>query len=64
MYGGMTGAVSEYLAAHCPAPLETVSIRDTFGESGEPEELLTKYGLMPPDIIAAAKRAIARKKGK
>jgi len=38
-----------------------VAVDDTFGESGKPEELLTKYGLDTADIIEAAERAVARK---
>jgi transketolase len=44
-------------------PMEFVGVRDTFGESGEPEELAEKYGLTAPFIVRAAKRAIERKKG-
>jgi len=40
-----------------------VGVRDTFGESGPPSELLQKYGLMAGDIAAAAKKVMGRKKG-
>lgn len=59
--GGLGSAVAETLAEHCPAPLERVGVRDTFGESGRPEELLDKYHLAVTDIVQAARRAIARK---
>lgn len=59
--GGLGSAVAETLAEHCPAPLERVGVRDTFGESGRPEELLDKYHLAVADIVQAARRAIARK---
>lgn len=59
--GGLGSAVAEALAEHCPAPLERVGVRDTFGESGRPEELLDKYHLAVADIVQAARRAIARK---
>jgi transketolase len=49
-------------AKHCPTPIEYVGTNDTFGESGTPAQLLKKYGLDVPDIVAAAKRALARKK--
>jgi len=39
-----------------------IGTQDTFGESGTPTELLTKYGLDTPFIVAAAEKAIARKK--
>ncbi|HVZ55729.1 MAG TPA: transketolase C-terminal domain-containing protein [Chitinophagaceae bacterium] len=59
--GGMGDAVAQVAARHLPTPIEYVGTRDTFGESGTPKELLTKYGLDIPDIVAAAERAIARK---
>jgi transketolase len=38
-----------------------VGTRDTFGESGTPAQLLKKYGLDVPDIVAAAEKALKRK---
>lgn len=61
--GGMGDAVAQVAAKHCPTPIEYVGTNDTFGESGTPAQLLKKYGLDVPDIVAAAKRALARKKG-
>ncbi|MFM7671345.1 MAG: transketolase family protein [Bacteroidota bacterium] len=61
--GGMGDAVAQVAAKHCPTPIEYVGTNDTFGESGTPAQLLKKYGLDIPDIVAAAKRAMARKKG-
>lgn len=63
IHGGLGGAVAETLAQTQPVPIELVGVRDTFGESGEPEELAEKYGLTGPHIAAAARRAIARKFG-
>ena len=60
--GGMGDAVAQVAARHCPTPIEYVGTNDTFGESGTPAQLLKKYGLDVPDIVAAAKRALARKK--
>jgi transketolase len=59
--GGLGGAVAEALCVAAPTPVEFVGVRDTFAESGEPETLLTKYGLDPADIASAAHRAVARK---
>jgi transketolase len=59
--GGLGSAVAEVLVKKEYAPLEMVGINDTFGESGTPDELLEKYGLTAKDIVAAAKKAIARK---
>jgi len=59
--GGMGSAVAETLAAACPVPVEFVGIHDTFGESGQPDELMEKYGLSAEVIVSAAKRALHRK---
>jgi transketolase len=58
--GGLGDAVAQVLAQHNPRPQEYVAVNDTFGESGEPEQLLEKYGLGEKDIIAAVKRVMAR----
>lgn len=60
-FGGLGEAVAHVLATQMPTPQAFVATNDTFGESGTPEELMTKYGLNAPDIIAAAKSVIARK---
>jgi transketolase len=60
-FGGLGEVVAQTLVTQHPAPQEFVAVNDTFGESGTPDQLLKKYGLDVPDIIAAAKRAIARK---
>lgn len=60
-HGGLGDAIAQTLAVHLPKPQEYVAVNDSFGESGTPEELLKKYGLDTPDIVAAAKRAMARK---
>ena len=59
-HGGLGDAVAQVLTASRPAPQEFVAVNDSFGESGTPDQLLKKYGLMPADIVAAAHRAIAR----
>lgn len=59
--GGLGDAIAQVLAMKMPAPQEFVAVNDSFGESGTPEQLLTKYGLDTPDVVAAAQRAIARK---
>ncbi len=53
--GGMGSAVAEYLAENCPVPVKRIGIKDSFGESGKPEELMEKYGLTAADICAAAR---------
>lgn len=59
--GGLGGAVAETLGENYPVPMERVGIMDTFGESGDPEELLEKYHCTNKDILAAAKKVIKRK---
>jgi transketolase len=59
--GGLGGAVAEVLADTCPVPLNRVGLKDRFAESGDPEELSVKYGLMPEDICIAVKHVIKRK---
>ena len=58
--GGLGGAVAELLAQKSPMPMEFVGLKDVFGESGPPEELLKKYGMSVKEIMAAAKRAKRR----
>ncbi|MDP2654632.1 MAG: transketolase family protein [Candidatus Omnitrophota bacterium] len=60
--GGLGSAVAEVLVQKHPVPLEMVAVRDSFGETGTPAELLKKYHLKDVDIVEAVKRAINRKK--
>jgi len=59
--GGMGSAVSEILSQNLPVPMEIIGVQDRFGESGEPNELLEKFGLTSKNVIESAKRAIKRK---
>jgi transketolase len=59
--GGLGDAIAQVAAKHCPVPIEYVGTKDVFGESGTPAQLLKKYGLDVPDIIAAAEKALSRK---
>ena len=59
--GGLGDAIAQTAAKHIPVPIEYVGTKDTFGESGTPAQLLKKYGLDVPDIIAAAEKVMARK---
>lgn len=59
--GGLGDSIAQLLVRNMPLPVEMVAVMDSFGESGKPEELLTKYHLDAPDVVAAAERAIARK---
>lgn len=59
--GGLGDSIAQVAARNCPTPIEYVGVKDSFGESGKPAELLKKYGLDVPDIIVAAEKAMARK---
>ena len=60
--GGLGDSVAQVLSRFRPAPLEMIAVNDSFGESGTPTQLLKKYGLNSANIVAAAEKAIARKK--
>lgn len=60
--GGLGGAVAEVLAKAAPVPMEFVGMQDVFGESGNPWDLIKKYGMDVKDIKSAAKKAIRRRK--
>ena len=51
--GGLGDSIAQVAAKHFPIPIEYVGTNDTFGESGTPTQLLTKYGLDAPNIIDA-----------
>ena len=59
--GGLGESIAGVLARNSPAPLEMVAVNDSFGESGKPLELLTKYGLAPEDIVRAVTQVMNRK---
>ena len=59
--GGMGSAIVEMLAENYPVPTQMIGVRDSFGESGEPQELWDKYGLSHPHIIEAALKLIKKK---
>ena len=59
--GGLGDCIAQTAAKHFPIPIEYVGTNDTFGESGKPMELLTKYGLDAAHIVAAAEKAMVRK---
>lgn len=59
--GGLGDAIAQCTAKNFPIPIEYVGTKDTFGESGTPMQLLKKYGLDIPDIVAAAEKVMAKK---
>jgi len=61
MNGGMGDSICQLLARELPAPVEMVAVNDIFGESGKPDELMTKFGLDTPHVVEAALKAVKRK---
>jgi transketolase len=61
MNGGLGDSIAQLLARQFPCPQEFVAVNDSFGESGTPDQLMTKYGLDTINIIEAAERVIKRK---
>ena len=59
--GGLGSAVCEVVSEECPVVVKKVGVKDSFGESGTPAELLKKYGLTANDIVEAVKEAINKK---
>ncbi len=59
--GGLGESVSRTLVENFPAPQEFVATKDTFGESGTPEQLMDKYGLNAEAIIKATEKVLKRK---
>jgi transketolase len=52
--GGLGSAAAEVLAEECPVPMRRVGLKDVFGESGKPAELLEKFGMTAKDVAEAA----------
>ena len=61
--GGLGGGVAEFLGEEHPVPIKRVGIRDRFGTSGKAEELLKYFGLLPEDLVEAAREVLTRKAG-
>jgi transketolase len=58
---GIGAAVASAIAGNHPAPIGMVGVQDVFGESGEAEELLRKYGLTPEKIVETAHEVMKRR---
>lgn len=56
--GGLGGAVAELLGSEFPVPVKRMGVKDKFGQSGKPEDLLEHYGLTAKHIIAQARRMV------
>ncbi|KKR31909.1 MAG: hypothetical protein UT65_C0014G0008 [Parcubacteria group bacterium GW2011_GWF2_39_8b] len=59
--GGLGSAVAETITQGYPVPIEFIGVRDQFGQSGTPDELLEHYGMGQSHILAACKKVIDRK---
>lgn len=59
--GGMGSAVSEVVSCEHPVPIRMIGIKDRFGESGKPPELMKFFGLTRDDIVRATKEVIKLK---
>jgi transketolase len=60
--GGLGVRVAQAVTESHPCAMEFVGIHDRYAETGHPDEMLEKYGLVARDIVAAAHKAIARKR--
>jgi transketolase len=61
MNGGLGDSIAQLLARKLPTPIQYVAVNDSFGESGAPDELMTKYGLDSINIVQAVKQVLTRK---
>ncbi len=61
VFGGLGETIAGLLGRQHPAPIEMVAVNDSFGESGTPDDLMKKYGLMSENVIASAKSVLKRK---
>jgi transketolase len=59
--GGLGDSIAQVAAKNFPIPIAYVGTNDTFGESGTPTQLLEKYGLDTPNVLAAVEKVLARK---
>lgn len=60
--GGLGSAVCEVVSETCPVQVLRIGVKDTFGESGKPNELLKAYGLTAEDIVNTVKKGLKLKK--
>lgn len=59
--GGLGDSIAQLLGRKMPTPIEMVAVDDKFGESGKPDELLTKYGIDTNNIVSAVENVLKRK---
>jgi transketolase len=61
IFGGLGSAVAEVVTQKLPVPIEMVAVKDSFGETGKPDQLLEYFGLKDKNIVEAVKKVIKRK---
>lgn len=61
LHGGLGAAVATAVSQTFAVPMRFVGIHNQYAESGEPQDLLTKYGLLPENIVTAVREAVAQK---
>jgi len=59
--GGIGSAAAEILAQNFPVPIEFIGVRDKFGQSGTPDELIEHYGMGKDSIKEAVRKVLMRK---
>ncbi len=61
VFGGLGDSIAHVISQNHPVPQEYVGVKDSFGESGTPEQLMVKYGLEAVNIVAAVEKVMLRK---
>jgi transketolase C-terminal domain/subunit len=61
LQGGLSSAVARVVTQQHPVPMQMVGIDNEYAKSGAPQDLLAKYGLMPSNIVSAARDVLERK---
>lgn len=61
IFCGLGSAVAEVLVENAPVPMERIGVKDVYGRSGKPAELLKYYNMTADDIAAAVKKVMKRK---
>lgn len=59
--GGLGAAVAQVVAEHSPVPMGFIGLKDTYAESGQPDELFNKYGLTAEHIVDEIEKTVKRK---
>ncbi len=63
IWGGMGSAVAQVVVKNAPVPMEFVGVTDTFGGSGNPNELMKAFGLTAEDVYHSVRKVLQRRAG-